>query len=284
MKYTEVTISLSHTDPFRDLLVYTLGDEGPYDSFVETPDGLKAYVSTDQFDEAWLISQIDEMKSLLSTFNYQLSIHELPDKDYNEEWERQHQAVLVDGFCWVRAPFHPHRDDVKYEIEIEPKMSFGTAHHATTYLMLSLLEQEELAGKRVLDMGSGTGVLAILAAKKGAAYVEAIDVDEWAFRNAVENFERNGVTVTPLLGDATLLTPDKRFDVILANINRNILMRDMPAYAKVLNPGGTLFLSGFYEHDVDALLSVAEELGLRPALQKSRNEWTAIKLKIEIIV
>lgn len=281
MKYTEVDITLSKNDPYRDLLIYSLGDEGPYDSFVETKDGLKAYVPTEQFDEDWLKLQLENLKSQFSVFNYQLSFQELPDKDYNEEWERQHQAVLVEGFCWVRAPFHPHRDDVKYEIEIEPKMSFGTAHHATTYLMLSLLEQEELDGKRVLDMGSGTGVLAILAAKKGAAYVEAIDVDEWAFRNAQENFERNGVSVTPLLGDASLLTEDKHFDVILANINRNILMRDMGRYAAVLNAGGTLFLSGFYEHDVDALLKVAEGLGLRPVFQKSRNEWTALKLKNE---
>lgn len=279
MKYTEVTITLSKSDPFRDLLIYNLGDEGPYDSFVETRDGLKAYVPTDQFDEAWLKAQLESLIVQFPTFNYHYSFQDLPDKDYNEEWERQHQAVLVDGFCWVRAPFHPHRDDVKYEIEIEPKMSFGTAHHATTYLMLSLLEQEELTGKRVLDMGSGTGVLAILAAKKGAAYVEAIDVDEWAYRNAIENFERNEVSVVPLLGDASLLTEEKHFDVILANINRNILMRDMPSYAKVLNSGGTLFLSGFYEHDVNALLDVAEGLGLRPTQQKSRNEWTALKLK-----
>lgn len=283
MKYTEVTIILSNTNPYRDLLIYSLGDEGPYDSFVEMPDGLKAYIPTEQFDENWLKSQIENIQQQAvenPKLTVRYSFQDLPDKDYNEEWERQHQAVLVEGFCWVRAPFHPHRDDVKYEIEIEPKMSFGTAHHATTYLMLSLLEQEELAGKRVLDMGSGTGVLAILAAKKGAAYVEAIDVDEWAFRNAQENFERNGVEVTPLLGDATLLTEGKRFDVILANINRNILMRDMPRYAAVLNPGGTLFLSGFYEHDVEALLAVAEGLGLRPVFQKSRNEWTAIKLKL----
>lgn len=278
MKYTEVKITLSKLNPYRDLLIYSLGDEGPYDSFVETPDGLKAYVPTEQFDMDWLKSQIEELQQS-SSFSYQLSVEDLPDKDYNEEWERQHQAVLVEGFCWVRAPFHPHRDDVKYEIEIEPKMSFGTAHHATTYLMLSLLEQEELEGRRVLDMGSGTGVLAILAAKKGASYIEAIDVDEWAFRNAKENFERNHVVVTPLLGDASLLSEDKHFDVILANINRNILMRDMHSYVSVLNPGGTLFLSGFYEHDVDSLLGVAEGLGLRPVLQKCRNEWTAIKLK-----
>ncbi len=279
MKYTEVTITISKTDPYRDLLIYSLGDEGPYDSFENTANGVKAYVETEKYDEEFLVSSLEELKAMDEHLEYSYAVQEMPDKDYNEEWERQHQAVLVDGFCWVRAPFHPHRDDVKYEIEIEPKMSFGTAHHATTYLMLSLLEQEELEGRRVLDMGSGTGVLAILAAMKGASYVEAIDVDEWAFRNAKENFERNRVSVTPLLGDASLLTVDKHFDVILANINRNILMRDMKAYARVLNPGGTLFLSGFYEHDVDALLAVAEELGLRPVLQKSRNEWTALKLE-----
>ena len=279
IKYTEVTITISKTDPYRDLLIYSLGDEGPYDSFENTANGVKAYVETEKYDEEFLVSSLEELKAMDEHLEYSYAVQEMPDKDYNEEWERQHQAVLVDGFCWVRAPFHPHRDDVKYEIEIEPKMSFGTAHHATTYLMLSLLEQEELEGRRVLDMGSGTGVLAILAAMKGASYVEAIDVDEWAFRNAKENFERNRVSVTPLLGDASLLTVDKHFDVILANINRNILMRDMKAYARVLNPGGTLFLSGFYEHDVDALLAVAEELGLRPVLQKSRNEWTALKLE-----
>lgn len=278
MKYTEVDITLSKTNPFRDLLVYNLGDEGPYDSFEEKKDGLKAYVPTDNFDEQFLHDTIDDLKSMDPDLRVEYTVTDLADKDYNEEWERQHQPVLVDGFCWVRAPFHPHRDDVKYEIEIEPKMSFGTAHHATTYLMLSLLEQQNVQGMRVLDMGSGTGVLAILAAKKGAAYVEAIDVDEWAYRNAQENFERNGVSVNALLGDASLLTADKHFDLVLANINRNILLKDMESYATVLNPGGTLMLSGFYEHDVRSLQDKAETLGLRLVQQRSRNEWTALKL------
>lgn len=278
MKYTEVDITLSKTNPFRDLLVYNLGDEGPYDSFEEKKDGLKAYVPTDNFDEQFLRDTIDDLKSMEPDLRVEYTVTDLADKDYNEEWERQHQPVLVDGFCWVRAPFHPHRDDVKYEIEIEPKMSFGTAHHATTYLMLSLLEQQNVQGMRVLDMGSGTGVLAILAAKKGAAYVEAIDVDEWAYRNAQENFERNGVSVNALLGDASLLTADKHFDLVLANINRNILLKDMESYATVLNTGGTLMLSGFYEHDVQSLQDKAETLGLRLVQQRSRNEWTALKL------
>lgn len=278
MKYVEVNITLSQLTPYRDLLVYYLGNEGPYDSFEETAHGLKAYVPASDFDQEFLDRTFSEVKSVDDSLKIDFTVTDLPDKDYNEEWERQHQPVLVDGFCWVRAPFHPHRDDVKYEIEIEPKMSFGTAHHATTYLMLSLLEQQPVEGLRVLDMGSGTGVLAILAAKKGAAYVEAIDVDEWAFRNAQENFERNGVKVNALLGDASSLTADKHFDLILANINRNILLRDMPAYAAVLNPGGTLLLSGFYEHDVQALQDKAETLGLRLVQQKSRNDWTALRM------
>lgn len=278
MKYVEVNITLSQLTPYRDLLVYYLGNEGPYDSFEETAHGLKAYVPASDFDQEFLDRTFSEVKSVDDSLKIDFTVTDLPDKDYNEEWERQHQPVLVDGFCWVRAPFHPHRDDVKYEIEIEPKMSFGTAHHATTYLMLSLLEQQPVEGLRVLDMGSGTGVLAILAAKKGAAYVEAIDVDEWAFRNAQENFERNGVQVNALLGDASSLTVDKHFDLILANINRNILLRDMPAYAAVLNPGGTLLLSGFYEHDVQALQDKAETLGLRLVQQKSRNDWTALRM------
>ena len=277
MKYNEVYIKLSPVEPYRDLLTYSLGEEGPYDSFVDTPDGIKAYVPTSEFQSEYLDSCIKELKNIDTALQCSYSVVEMPDKDYNEEWERQHQAVLVENFCWVRAPFHPRRDDVKYDIVIEPKMSFGTAHHATTYLMLSLLETENVENKCVLDMGSGTGVLAILAAKKGAAYVEAIDVDEWAFRNAKENFERNNVNVTAMLGDASLLKEDKHFDVVLANINRNILLRDMGAYVGVLNLGGTLLVSGFYEHDVDALRKCASELGLNFGEYKCRNEWAAIR-------
>lgn len=278
MKYTEVNIKLSRLNPFRDILVYNLGDEGPYESFEETNQGIKAYVPTSEFDADFLQNTIDALMEIDGGLKCEYTVSDLPDKNYNEEWERQHQPVLVENFCWVRAPFHPHRNDVKYEIEIEPKMSFGTAHHATTYLMLSLLEQQPVEGLRVLDMGSGTGVLAILAAKKGAAYVEAIDVDEWAFRNAQENFEHNNVNVCPLLGDASLLTSDKHFDLIMANINRNILLRDMAAYTSVLNQGGTILLSGFYEHDVPSLQDKAESLGLRLVQQRSRNEWTALEM------
>ncbi|MBQ3982760.1 MAG: 50S ribosomal protein L11 methyltransferase, partial [Bacteroidales bacterium] len=196
MKYIEVNITLGQNDPFRDLLVDALGNEGPYDSFVETPSGLKAYVQESLFDEDWLkeqLADIEEMTSCSYTFE------NLPDKNWNEEWEKQHKPVLVEAAngkrVWVRAPFHEHRSDVDYEIEIEPKMSFGTAHHQTTYMMLSYLTELELAGQRVLDMGCGTAVRAILAKIRGADYVEAIDIDEWAYNNAIENAQRNGVAL-----------------------------------------------------------------------------------------
>lgn len=273
MKYIEVTLHIAPLDPFKDLMVYALGDEGPYDSFTDIPDGVKAYVPADQYDDAFLKQAIADAGCQIG-----YEVAEMPDKNWNEVWEAGHQPVLVEDFCWVRAPFHPHRNDVEYEIEIEPKMSFGTAHHATTYMMLSLLHDEEVMGHRVLDMGSGTAVLAILAAKKGASYVEAVDVDEWAYRNALENIERNGVPeIHCLLGDATCLTSDKHFDLILANINRNILLRDMVRYVNVLNPGGSILFSGFYQSDVAKIQSEAERLGLTLDRQMVRDEWTALR-------
>ena len=279
MKYIEVNITLGQNDPFRDLLVDALGNEGPYDSFVETPTGLKAYVQESLFDEDWLkeqLADIEEMTSCSYTFE------NLPDKNWNEEWEKQHKPVLVEAAngkrVWVRAPFHEHRSDVDYEIEIEPKMSFGTAHHQTTYMMLSYLTELELAGQRVLDMGCGTAVLAILAKIRGADYVEAIDIDEWAYNNAIENAQRNGVALNVRIGDASLLT-DQQFDLIIANINRNILLNDMAAYAKVLAQGGTLLLSGFYESDVPVLQQHAEALGLQLQQQKVRQSWAALMMQ-----
>lgn len=280
MKYAEVTFRLRPVEPFRDMLIYRLGEEGPYDSFEETRDGLKAYVPLEQYDEVFLL---EVMQEECDGCEADFSMQEMPDRNWNEEWERQHQPVLVDDFCWVRAPFHPHRNDVQYEIEIEPKMSFGTAHHQTTYMMLSLLRDIDMAGRRVLDMGSGTAVLAILARMKGAAYVEAIDNDEWAYRNAIENVERNGCSdIVCLLGDAALLTPDKHFDIVIANINRNILLRDMASYVAVLNDGGTLLLSGFYQNDVAPLVEKASTLGMTLSDQRSRDGWQALRLEKQV--
>lgn len=297
MKYIEVSFTMDDTGLFRDLLVDTLGNEGPYESFVETKDGLKAYVPVPLFDEAWLNQQLQELRDQFSTFNFQFSTREMEDKNWNAEWEKGHQAVLVEfgdrdqrganddaqhqvvrgGSVWVRAPFHPHRDDVNYELIIEPKMSFGTAHHPTTYMMLSYVAELNMVGKRVLDMGCGTAVLGILAKMRGANYVEGVDIDEWAFNNARENAASNGVDITLKLGDATTL--QGHFDIIIANINRNILLADMERYASVLNAGGTLLLSGFYEADEATLIARANELGMILKGKKNRDGWSALQLE-----
>ena len=281
MRYTEVTLKIEPVEPFRDLLIDTLGNEGPYDSFVETPDGMKAYIPTDQFDPEWLKGQLAQYAdSARISFTHE----EMPDKNWNEEWEKQHKPVLVecaDGHkIWVRAPFHQHRDDVDYEIEIEPKMSFGTAHHQTTYMMLSFVAELTMDNKRVLDMGCGTAVLAILSKMRGASQVEAIDIDEWAYNNAIENAQRNHVELTVHIGDARLLDDKKgHFDIILANINRNILLNDMEHYVAALHKGGDLVISGFYESDVAALQQHAESLGMRLEQQKSRQGWCALRFR-----
>ncbi len=278
MKYIEVTFTMDDTGLFRDMLVDTLGNEGPYESFVEIPDGLKAYVAESQYDPQYLAAVV---QSFPLPLKYQVA--EMEDRDWNAEWERGHEAVLVQydgGSIWVRAPFHPHRTDVDYELVIEPKMSFGTAHHPTTYMMLSYVAELPVVRQRVLDMGCGTAVLAILAKMRGAAYVEGVDVDEWAYNNAIENAATNGVELDLRLGDASLLEDAgvEPFDVIIANINRNILLSDMHRYVAVLKSGGRLLLSGFYQSDEGVLIARANELGMTLQSKKSRDNWSALEL------
>lgn len=275
MKYIEVTFTMSDTGMLRDLLVDTLGNEGPYESFVETPDGLKAYVQDTLYDPQYLASVVQSFPIPL-----EYKACEMEDRDWNAEWEAKHEAVLVKAdngsTIWVRAPFHPHRSDVDHEIIIEPKMSFGTAHHPTTYMMLGYIAELDMSGKRVLDMGCGTGVLGILAKMRGAAYVEGIDVDEWAFANAKENAAANNTEIALHLGDASSIAG--HFDIIIANINRNILLADMDKYAAALNPSGKLLLSGFYDADDAALIAKANCLGMTLANKKSREGWSALQL------
>lgn len=275
---------MDDTGMFRDMLVSELA-EGPYESFVDTKEGVKAYVPADQFDRHFLEVTVETFPLPLK-----YTVAEMEDRDWNTEWEKGHEAVLVKAdngtSIWVRAPFHPHRTDVDYELVIEPKMSFGTAHHPTTYMMLSYVAELDMVGKRVLDMGCGTAVLGILAKLRGAEYVMGIDVDEWAYRNGLENAASNGVELDLRLGDAGLLgvaggTPALQpFDVIIANINRNILLRDMEAYARVLKGGGVLLLSGFYEADEGALIARAKELGMTFEQKKNRDGWSALELRI----
>ena len=278
MKYIEVSFTMDDTGMFRDMLVSELA-EGPYESFVDTKDGVKAYVPADQFDRHFLEVTVETFPLPLK-----YTVAEMEDRDWNAEWEKGHEAVLVKAdngtSIWVRAPFHPHRTDVDYELLIEPKMSFGTAHHPTTYMMLSYVAELEMVGKRVLDMGCGTAVLGILAKLRGAEYVMGIDVDEWAYRNGLENAASNGVELDLRLGDASTLNGVEPFDIIIANINRNILLRDMEAYARVLKGGGVLLLSGFYEADEGALIARANELGMTFEQKKNREGWSALELRI----
>ncbi len=273
MVYIEIILDVNPVVPFADIIMCELGEIG-CESFVNTNTGFKAYIPKDLYDE----NLLNQTLKAYTECEIKCSTEEIPDQNWNAVWESTHEPVLVDDFCWVYAPFHGINNSCQYNILIEPKMSFGTAHHSTTYMMLSFIRDEEMTGKKVLDMGSGTGVLAILAEMRGAKHIEAIDNDEWAYRNALENVEKNNCqNIDVLLGDASLLTNDKKFDIIIANINRNILLRDMNSYINVLEKGGTLLLSGFYHHDIPSIQEEAEKLGMKFDYHKERNEWVACR-------
>ena len=243
MRYIELKCIVPEVENGNEILTAFLADIG-YESFVETDTGLLAYIPKTEFDSQKLAFLQQNSKTCGFIFSYSYEIIE--EQNWNAVWESNYNPVLIDDKCYIRAPFHPQRKDVEYEIIIEPKMSFGTAHHQTTELMISDLLCEDCTDKKVLDMGSGTGILAILAAKRGAKSVLAIDNDTWAYNNCCENIEKNGTDVVKsVLGDANSIGNEK-YDIILANINRNIILRDIDKYAKALNNDGILFLSGFY--------------------------------------
>ncbi len=276
MKYIELscTINSPSYDIF-DILVAELAELG-YDSFDTNGNTLKAYIPAVKFSEKETLQLVGQY---VNDSTASVGWAEMADKNWNEVWESNFEPIVVGNRCTVRAPFHTNLPPTDYEIVIEPKMSFGTGHHATTYQMADFLLDMDVEGKRVLDMGCGTGILAILAAMKGAAKVVAIDNDEWAYSNAVENVERNVAgKVEVLLGDATLLGAEK-FDTILANINRNILLADLPSYVEVLVPGGTLFLSGILPEDIAIITDRTLNLGLVSLASKTRNGWAALSFK-----
>lgn len=284
MQYTRYTISLTGKpeglapeDAF-DLIASSLADLG-FDSFEHQDDILLAYIPCDDDREGLLEGINEELPFEGLSINYEREI--MPDVNWNEEWEKNYfQPIIIgDNLCQIRAPFHESSPDVQTEIIISPKMAFGTGNHETTALMMSYILEHDVEGLRVLDMGCGTGILGILALKQGARELSAIDIDEWAYLNVLENAALNGVEgIDSQQGDASSLNGREPYDLILANITRNILLQDMEAYTAVLKPGGRLILSGFYLEDVDSLTSEGQRLGLSLGTQESRNKWTRLEL------
>lgn len=277
MKYLEIKLVITPSDPWKEIFTSMMADAG-CDSFMdgEGEDDLLCYIPEKDYDES-AIKEIVEDHGF-SDVKVAWSVQEMPDKDWNAEWEANYTPVMIADRCYVRAPFHPACQDAEYEIIIEPKMSFGTAKHATTYQMAEYVLETDVKGKALLDMGAGTGVLAILAHMRGANPVTAIDIDEWAYRNGLENVEHNHCPdVKVLLGDASILG-DEKYDIILANINRNILLNDIPTYVGCLNEHGLLFMSGFYDgKDLEAIKECCEKNGMQYVSHKVKDQWVAAK-------
>ena len=258
------------SDIQHDMLVTMLADLG-FDSFMDDDMGLKAYVAEDQRDDQ-AVEELLQMEALRGL--RLLGVEEMPDKDWNEVWEASYQPVIVNERCRVRAPFHEPDPSFEFDLVIEPKMSFGTANHETTAQIIQLMLETDFKDKEVLDMGSGTAVLAILAKKLGSARTVAIDNDEWAYRNAFTNCELNGIAdIEIVLGDASSIQGS--FDVVLANINRNILLRDMRHYVAAMRPQAHIFFSGFYTEDLESIKAEAVNNGLRYVRHLAKNNWVA---------
>lgn len=271
-QYLEFDFKIEPVEPWNEILMAELIEQG-FDSFTENPDGILAYIQAELLNEEelknqWLLNH-DEVKI---SYTYK----EMPNINWNEEWEKNFQPINVEDKVLIRAEFHESQG-LEEEIIIQPKMSFGTGHHATTYLMIQQMMDMDFQGKKVLDMGCGTSVLAIYAKKKGATDVLGIDIDEWAVENSRENAERNNTPMRVELGTADNLGQEK-FEIILANINRNILISDIPRYVEVLEPGGSLLLSGLCFFDVDDILQVCNEQNLQLQKKLQREEWVSLLL------
>ena len=270
--YIEYQFKINPKEPATEILIAELGNLN-FESFLETEEGLTAYIQK----EDWHTNILDEVFILQSKeFNIVAEYSEIAQTNWNAEWEKNFNPIIVDNLVSIRAPFH-NNPNVKYDIVIEPKMSFGTGHHETTHMMVQHLLQLKLENKKVLDMGCGTGILAIFAEMKGAKPIDAIDIDNWCYLNSIENAERNNCnSISVYEGDASLLN-NKNYDVIIANINRNILLNDIKIYANCLSSGGILLLSGFYKEDFTIINKEAENQNLKLDGELTKNNWMSLK-------
>jgi len=257
-------------------ILVALLSEYPFESFDETETGIRAFMPVNVYDEKEISEVLNEFKAGMN-FNYKIT--EIEDQNWNKKWESNYDPVLIDEKCYIRAPFHPSKNDVAYDIVIEPKMSFGTAHHETTSMMISYILENNCENLTVLDMGCGTAVLAILASIKGAKSLVAIDNDEWAYTNTIENLERNHIKNTLALQGGKENIPNQNFDMILANINRNILLDQIETYSQILAKGGKLFMSGFYNEDIPKITQEAVKFNLKFINKKMKNNWVAVQME-----
>ncbi len=271
--YLEFDFKIEPLQPWNEILMAELIEVG-FDSFTEEHDGILAYIPKDIFDEKEL-SNIALMHNEEIKISY--TFREMPNINWNEEWEKNFEPIYVADKVLIRAEFHKPNPNL-YEIVIQPKMSFGTGHHPTTHLMIEQMLEMDFTDKTVLDMGCGTSVLAIFAKQRGAGRTVAIDIDEWSVENSKENAARNNVELSISLGSADNLGAEK-FDIILANINRNILISDIPTYEGVLNSGGQLLLSGLCFFDVDDILEVCNKCNLVLKNKQQREEWMSLLLQ-----
>jgi ribosomal protein L11 methyltransferase len=260
--------------PGVEILIAELGYAG-FESFVETEEGVTAYIQKKDYHDK-ILNDIQILDS--EEFDISFTSEEIEQVNWNQEWEKNFNPIIVDDKCSVRAPFHE-KPDTEFDIIIEPKMSFGTGHHETTHMMIQHILKNDFEGKTVLDMGCGTGVLAILAEMKGAKPLDAIDFDNWCYLNSLENVERNSCKhITVVEGDASLLS-GRHYDIVIANINRNILLNDIETYVKTLNEEGLLFLSGFYSEDIPIIKAECNKQDLVHVETLKRNNWVALKFK-----
>ena len=281
MKYFEVTFSANPCNETITDILSALTAEIGFESFVECEGGMQAYIQQSLFDEEALKNIIADFPIPDTKITY--TITEPEDKDWNEEWEKNFfQPIVIEDRCVIHSTFHKEYPKAEYDIVINPQMAFGTGHHETTSSILGELLDADLKGKSVLDMGCGTSILAILASMRGADPVTAIDIDDWCVNNSRDNIALNNINnITVELGDASLLEGRKPFDVIIANINRNILLNDMAAYTACMHKGSEIYMSGFYVQDIDAIRSKGESLGLKFVHYREKNNWAAVKLIME---